>query len=286
MQTIDIEKLLQWALREELPKGRPVSASPWDIISNFGALGTRVDTGGYRDGLGFVFGEPDADAQAIAEAIRALPGETRLSAEECCALLGPYVALDPLAVKAAADASFNMTALVIRCAILGTRMEWDIGLPQPSPTLRRARQRWAVAFAVDGYGALYEVKANGRGNYPDGASTYLSWHEPTVGQLLEARAEYAVWHRALIILVEALDGALAAFRPELPAARAEPWREGQAAEPATWRGEAVHLDKLALTPMRPAALRPLESDIERKAREWPLRRRRGRRAAQEEMAGK
>ncbi len=40
-------------LREELPKGRAVSASPWDIISALGEAGTLVQTGN-GDGLGFV----------------------------------------------------------------------------------------------------------------------------------------------------------------------------------------------------------------------------------------
>jgi hypothetical protein len=105
MKQIDIEKLLQWAMREQLPKGRAVSASPWDIITSFATLGTRVDVSrGSYDGLGFVPGTPHADAEVVAAALRDFPAETRLSEVECFDLLGPYAQLDPLAVRAVSGA--------------------------------------------------------------------------------------------------------------------------------------------------------------------------------------
>src|SRR5437867_3805714 len=35
LKPIDIEALLQWTFREELPKGRPVAASAWDNIEHY-----------------------------------------------------------------------------------------------------------------------------------------------------------------------------------------------------------------------------------------------------------
>ncbi|MEX0751741.1 MAG: hypothetical protein WD073_02300, partial [Xanthobacteraceae bacterium] len=134
---VEIEKLLRWAFREELPKGKPVSASAWDSIAQFGALGARVQTSGYgHDGLGFVPGTPHEDAEKVALAVRQLDRTTRLSELECWGLLGIYADCDPIAIKAVTLAAFTMAPLVIRCAILGSGMEWDVGTPQLRPVTR------------------------------------------------------------------------------------------------------------------------------------------------------
>lgn len=62
----------------ELPKGRAVSASPWDMIANVAVLGVRVDVSrNCGDGLDFVSGEPHRDV-VVADAIRALSTEARV----------------------------------------------------------------------------------------------------------------------------------------------------------------------------------------------------------------
>ena len=274
MKQIDIEKLLQWALREELPKGRPVAASQWDVITSFATLGTRVDVSrGSHDGLGFVPGTPHADADTVAAVLRDLPAETRLSEAECCALLGPYASLDPIAVRAVTGAMFNMRALVIRCAILGTRMEWDVGLPQAR--VLRHTNRHAIVFGVDDAGQLILLQPNKAGTYraANVPRAHVEYVEPSVGQLLEARAEYAVWHRALVLLVAALAGRLIEYVAMAPAARGAPWHGGQVAAPTILHGAEVKMAKLPLGPVRKVALAPLESDIERRSREWRQRRR-------------
>lgn len=265
MITLELEKLLQWALREEMPKGHAVSASAWDTISRHAALGVRVDVShnGGGDGLGFVPGEPHPDAHLVASAVRSLPAETRLSVSDCRALLGHYADLDPLAVQAVAGSAFNMRALVIRCAILGERMPFDVGMPRITPALRHNRQRWAVAFVRDAEGILREARVNGRGNYPQGAATHVVWHEPSIGEVLEARAEYAIWHRALVLVYR--DLAVAKMRDYAalpPTSRAVPWVTGQAPEPKVHKGKPqAAAAPLPLSPSRPRARKPLEPDI-------------------------
>jgi hypothetical protein len=284
MKQIDIEKLLQWALREELPKGRPVSISPWQIIQSYSALGTRVDVSlGPSDGLGMVAGTPHPDAEAVAVALDALPAETRLSGAECEGLLGHYAALDPPAVSAVAAAPFSMRALVIRCAVLAQRMAWDVGVPAIAPRDRYAqhRNRLGNAYALlpnrDGILVETLVHANGRGNYPLGSATPCLWHEPTIGQLLEVRAEYAIWHRALCFLIEQLtmDGMLGEYAlAPAPISAAAPWLTGQPPARTVHRAAGGRLAKLALAAPRPLAGPPLESDIERRAREHRAKRHR------------
>lgn len=277
LKKMDIEKLLQWAFREELLRGRPVSASPWDTITNFGILGTRVDVSAYgsHDGLGFVSGTPHEDALAVLAAARDLPSATRLSEGECCALLGSYAACDPLAVKTMSAVSFNMQALMNRCAILCVRMEWDVGTPQLGKVTRSANGK-PMIFGIGDDGQLAEIT--------DGCSTdraarsHLQWSEPSIGEMLEARAEYAVWHRALMQLFGALAGNLSEHEATAPQAVPEPWRTGQVAAAVILKSPAGKMAKLPLAPSRSAVLPPLESEIKRRARKA-----RGRRAQANDM---
>lgn len=274
-KTVDIEKLLQWTFREELPKGHPVSMSAWDAVFSYSRLGARVDvsSGGGSDGLGFVPGTPHADAEIVAQAVRELPAASQFTADECEALIGHYAALDPLAVRAIGRASFNAVALVIRCAVLGSRMEWDLGLPQ-AQVLRHSNNN-AKVFGVGDEGQVIVLRpsANGSYRFADSPRAHVFYAEPTIGQLLETRAEYTVWHRALVALVAALKGKMKEHDAAMPAATATPWDGGQAAPPVVHQSAAERLAKLPLGPRRAATPRPYESDIERQARESRTRRR-------------
>jgi len=83
----DIEWLLQWAVRDELPKERrrrrlvrPAMPCAWDKVK----LGTRIDVS-YRNSDPFEFtcgerhddkpGEPHDDAKTIARAVNALSSD-------------------------------------------------------------------------------------------------------------------------------------------------------------------------------------------------------------------
>lgn len=281
MKTITIEQLLQWALREELPKGKRVSTEPWQLVRppprRRGFLpGARTAP---DDGLGFVAGEPHADARTVARAIDALPGETRLTRAECAGLLGPYAALDAQAIAAVAGAAFAPRHLVTRCAVLAEPMPWDVGLPQPQPWRRNPGQRrWAIAVAAmsDRDGIVQEriVYPNTRGNYPVGSITPVIWSNPSVGVLLELRAEYTVWHRAMRDLIAwlSLVGLSAHALMPHPASPPAPWRTGPPQPARLHQAAGSVAVKLPLQPERPRAGPPLQSAIEQKASAWTQRR--------------
>jgi hypothetical protein len=292
-EKIDIEKLLQWALREELPKGHPVSASAWDVITNFATLGTRVDVSrGSYDGLGFVPGTPHPDAETVGAAVKQLPVDVKLTEAECAGLLGHYAHLDPLAVRAVVGAPFQMQALVIRCAVLGERMpyvfpNWIHETPHPQG-FRHENNKVAV-FGFNSLGELTEIRQDPKSHrYSLEACprAHLRYVDPSVGELLEARAEYAIWHRALILLHQAVAGKLTEYQAIEPSAHAAPWNSGQASAPMILRTPSGRMAKLPLGPSRPTLLPPLESDIERKAREWRNRRHNTNEAIAEENINK
>lgn len=279
-KTLPIDKLVQWALVDELPKGHAVGISAWDAVISYSRLGARVDVSASGHGLGFTPGTPHPDAEVIAQALRALPDKAQLRSAECAALIGPYAALDPLAVRAVAAASFNPLALVIRCAALKCAMEWDLGLPHPAP-VRHATGHVIVFGVVDG--ELTELRIDRktrRYHFIDQPRTHLTYGTPSVGALLETRAEYTVWHRALVALAASLADSMSEHAAAPPLASPQPWRDNKpasAVHQTPRRGGAER--PLPLHYPRPRAARPHESAIERKARQS-----RGRKGPVKELA--
>jgi hypothetical protein len=270
-KSIDIEKLLQWAIRDELPKGQLVSASPWDIISQFGALGTVVQTSGYHgDGLGIVAGEPHDDALAVADAVKALERDAGfVDLPDVLALFG---ALEPIAGDAPGllmMATFDPQSLVLSCATQGTRPKWSFPLPTPrqmfAPSIT-GRPR-AIVNGLD-RGEVVELKANRKtGKYPLGMSprSPILWHEPSVLHVAECRAEWVTWHGALNRLAVGLAGKLKAFEVAPTTLPLMPWLTGSD-RPRVIAGRdlsmAPGIDR-ALTPQRNIfAGPPVESPIE------------------------
>jgi hypothetical protein len=273
---IDIEKLVSWAVRDELPKGQAVAASPWDIITQFCALGVRVQTSGPVDGYGFTPGAPHEDALAVAEAVRALAnGGLIETADVAAELFGDLLPIAGEAVSLILLATFDARSIVISNATMGSRPKWKFEHPTPyqrflPSTGGRPRE---LVLGVDAAGDLVELKQNrGRAAKRDGVYSYsmsprcpISWGDPSVLQIAECRAEYVIWRAALTGLVDALRGTLKEFEPTLPAAAALPWVHG--VEPVS-RVVAVRpladLDiETGMTPRRSSsALPPIESPIE------------------------
>jgi hypothetical protein len=237
---IDIEKLVQWTIREELPKGRSVSADigfaigrrpirPGSIARSFGRTPT-VDAGS----MGYVPGEPCADARRVADAIGSLDTEVRLSdRSEALRLFGEFaniVADD--ALTAILSSTFNPQAIVVSNAAQGKRPNWRFDAPKPSqrfvPTKGRPRP---LVYGIDTAGDLIELKRNeGRARTRDGEYTTallprspLEWCDPSPLAIAEARAEYVAWYRAMSTLALRLSGKLDAFEPMRPTVTAMPW---------------------------------------------------------------
>lgn len=280
---IDIEKLLQWALREEMPKGRPVSISAWDMIRQIGTLGVRVQTSGPVDGFGFVPGAPHEDAVIVAEAVRALPNAARLASEDdALALFGDLAAIAGQSVQALLGASFDARSIVIARAMMASRPPWEFDLPTPAAMriefmdATGALRDRPLVYGVDDAGDVVELsphrgrKAQQIGLYDPDMSprSPLNWCDPSPLSIAHARAEYFTWHSALTNLVDDLHDRLKEFDAVAPAAVARPWRTGQAkASRVLSDGVVMNVDPLPLVPKRDPAPRPYESKIERMARE-------------------
>jgi hypothetical protein len=249
MQTIDIEKLLIWTLREELAKGRPVSACAWDNISHYCALGVRVDVSHHGgDALGFTPGEPHEDAVLVAKAVRELPtrqciavdGENNeKNLERVRALLPDAPYLTFLGEYAVMRMTFNLTMLVVSHAVQALRPVYDLGPLIPRPVLSDNNGQPIVV------GKRYATS-----RYSIGAHCPLEIRDPTVKQVMEARATYAVWRIALGQLASKLAGQLDLFEPIGPAAPEEPWVTGE--PPAATIVESL----LPVTAVPPPAPRP------------------------------
>jgi hypothetical protein len=74
MKSMDIEKLLVWAFRDELPKGGATAWTPWDFLMRYHELGTIIDDQfGPLSTLPPIFGDPHPDALEIARVVRSRP---------------------------------------------------------------------------------------------------------------------------------------------------------------------------------------------------------------------
>lgn len=294
-KTMPIESLLRWALREELPRGNPVSASPFELIQRYSVLGVRIQSGGPGDGLGFVHGDPHPDAQAVGKAIGALPAKVSLGEDRMIDLLpefahrdetGGYSVIDALDVRAVARAPFSPRALVIRCAVLGQPMPFDVGMPRMVPVMvhdddrgGRPRRKVCAIDPDDGELRIIEPDRSGRYTYAilRAPRSMLQWSDPSIRSIAETRAEYAIWYDTLGALCASLRDALSAFSPLPPLAPAQPWLTPPPADKPALRSAApVASSPLPLKPKRAPAPRPHESAPEREAREWKSRRTRGR----------
>jgi hypothetical protein len=136
------------------------------LLTRYCALGVRVDVSAHGDGLGFVFGEPDTDAIAVAEAIRALDTEARFAdVEDVLPLFEDDIAgIAHEAARMIARSVFDPRSIVISCAVQGTRPKWRFELPTPkqmfAPSIGGAPR--AMVYGIDADGDLVEVRARRR----------------------------------------------------------------------------------------------------------------------------
>lgn len=231
-RAVDIENLLVWAFREELPKGMPVSSTPWATIERYAAAGcVRIDmsSGPPSDHLGHVPGEPHPDAVLVGRAVAALAAEGPRAlgaAEDCRALLADMPGLAEGVMAHALAWSFNLASFVIGHAVMGTRPTWDVGFPQPR-RVQGSRGGNPVVEWTTREGETVTGEPPGH-RYPAWSEPRcpLVWDDPSPRWVARQRAEYAVWHAALGLLVAQLEGTLADHEPIGPYAPAEPWLGG------------------------------------------------------------
>jgi hypothetical protein len=274
-KTIDIEKLLQWAMREELPKGQAIGASSWDIVSQYAALGVRVDVSHCGDGLGFLAGEPHPDAIIVADAVRKLDEDARFNDRvEVLPLFGDFAAIAGNAVDAILSASFNQQAIVISKAMQSSRPKWEFELPVPCQMFfealnaRRELRTYPIVHGLDAGGDLVMMKKNrGRAFKRDGEYNLtasprspLEWCDPSPLSIADARAEYVAWYLALVSLVDTLRGKLADHEAVRPSAAMMPWLAPAEHSRVIMRN--LFPAMMAKPAPRPVVGKPIESPIE------------------------
>jgi hypothetical protein len=270
-------------MREELPKGQSVSASPWQIVTQYCALGVRVDVSGYGDGLGFLVGDPHPDALIVADAIRALDTRARFADRvEVLPLFGDFAGIAGDAVGAILAASFDQRGIVLSHATMGTRPAWAFELPTPQQRFYEAVnktgsvRRYPVVLGTDADGDLVMMQKNeGRARKRDGEYTWsmsprspLEWCDPAPLSVAHSRAQFVAWHMALSHLAAVLDGALESYAPAPLALPVMPWLSPSLATRVIFRDAFARFDAvgLPLQPKRAAGGAPIESPIEAETR--------------------
>lgn len=261
MKRIEIEALLRWAYRDELPKAAAAGGdrlavgfrSGWGGVEKWGELLTLVQEPDIRNRFGLVpdylaTTEPHPDAVRVHEAVERL----RLCGFEAPAGWNPIADL----LDAAGDLGTHGTAavarglaaltmvdvtgrtvlrrsvsrLVMRQAILGGCPAWEGDVPELRQETAHGKVRWfrRVVLEVEGaFGpALEEIELDGfdakqRMPFPDAYTK--SFLDPDPAPVVEARAEYELWRGALDLLAEDLAHGLEAHAV-LPSPRSPlPW---------------------------------------------------------------
>ncbi|NEW96627.1 hypothetical protein [Rhodopseudomonas sp. BR0G17] len=282
---IEIERLLQWALREELPKGRGVSAEIGAAIRRHkaarpGMIARSLDHQRESDPLGYVPGAPHADAELIAAAIADLPTDATIESEhDARALFGDLAPIAEACISPLLRSQFNAQAIVTACAAMGRRPRWQFDQPRAyqifMPTPGRPR---ALVYGIDADGNRAELIPN-RGRKAQrelydlamSPRSPIEWGDPSPLKIGEARAEYVAWHSALVRLAADLADQLTGCDPLPPAAAAMPWITGEHRRRVIVVGPAHSAPVgLPLTPARPPSRPPLESPRASAVR-YPLR---------------
>lgn len=235
-RSLDIEKLLHWAYRDELSKRQSSSAEGiWDRLNESGQLGGIGDDGrrGDRGAQRYDFGLPHPDAEEIERAVGGLERLTidwEASRETITHGIDGLLTRDVLMIG-----TIRPHVLVTSHAIRETRPEWydEPFAPHRTP-------------AEKGPGVKIVGECRGKNLYASGSHCPLTW-KPSPYSVLLARADYAAWHVALSQLAASL--VLVDHIALPPAAPEAPWivRPQPAAPPVIVRSTVT---------MRPIPLRP------------------------------
>ncbi len=205
---LDVEKLLQWVYRDELPKQTTGGLTGWERLI---LLGTNVDVSHHDTALPIALGPPHPDALLIDHAVRQLPNVKLNWAQTAKALMGHLLPYTPKPDPRIQHMATSPAALVVSHAIMGTRPHWDLGPVR----LRRI-------LGKNGKPVIDGITAGRR--YGRGASCPLQL-EPEGCEIISARFEYAAWHTALVTLANE-SWNLSEHVAVLPHAAAEPWITG------------------------------------------------------------
>lgn len=234
-RVLDIEHVLQWAFRDELPKRREDrddhGGSYVSPMFRMCALGGRVDNWSREPGYPAAMGSCHPDALIIEQEVQRL----QRSDVDITGFARSFGS-DPVGVDVeviAESVTDQVSALVTIRARLGARPDHG-DIPSVEPI--RAPNGQITVFAEQeghitlGDGSVHKVRRDAPvtsskrtgGHYPPGSYSKIRFSPGRIALYTE-RAEYAAWRAGLVVLAERLDGKLASIRPTGPAAARRPW---------------------------------------------------------------
>lgn len=209
---LDVELLLRWAYRDELPKKGAVETSPgWDAIG----LGGPIDDDGFR--LPAYLGEPHPDALIVERVVNAIESSVVIDMAESLTMLLPDLGAYASTASWNWGRPHNPKALMIMHARMGTRPDWATEPP-----------RLVRVQGGNGKPVVNGVRPGGR--YDIGACCPLRL-DPSLDLIVSGRSEYAVWRHFLDVICESLAGWTLREHAVRPAKAAhEPWVTGREPE--------------------------------------------------------
>lgn len=232
---LDIEEVLTWAFRHELPKRRDgdrgprLGYAPVCPMFKHADLGTRVENFSREPGMPAALGDPHPDALAVEAAVTDL---ARFAEHRFSGSLGllTYLPQDLDEHAAIAAAMEQVVGTVQVHARLGSRPTFASS-PIPAALVGSNGKpiiyilRTEMRAGADGImrPKLIEERTNAvaKDRYPKGAYCPLHWDD--VGAILRERAAYAAWWAAIDLLAHELAGKLDTIAVLAPAAAQRPW---------------------------------------------------------------
>lgn len=232
-RVMDVEDVISWAYREELPKrsrdrqGEPCQVSPMFRLAQYGA---RIDCWHKEPGFPAIMGDPHPDALKVEAAVESLARFAEMPIEDGLDLAPDLAAFGLDEHAAMRHALRQVVSTVVAFAKLRKRPYWhDRTYPMSMHTDggRPRCYRWAtmVDDTVTGgeveYESLVPVEPV-RGVYPAGSHSPIRFDPDPKGMVGE-RAEYAAWWAALELLAADLSARLDTIAVLPPAAAQRPW---------------------------------------------------------------
>ncbi|HEX4409952.1 MAG TPA: hypothetical protein VH206_14365 [Xanthobacteraceae bacterium] len=265
MKRVEADKLLQWAVNDELPKGEHVMQDVARTIEKHTKPGTgrklltiQLDklTGCYLDGA------PHPDALTIVKVLQRFDRSVGIPNEEAArALLGHFAQLDGRAVSAALGVRPNIAALLLRCAILKRRPVLNLNHPQPRPEYVGGDRRRPAVWRRDSTGE--EVRAFADHWRPKERAAFagkpycsLVWDNPMITTIAEQRAEHFIWSKAISLLQRHLVGRLIDHEALPLTAAADPWSRAPVAPPTIHKSALATRYREVASPNRGAVVHP------------------------------
>lgn len=224
-RSLDIETLLQWAFRDELPKQRIEGTWGYSVSPMFrlAALGVRIDEFSTEPGFPNALGACHPDAETIGLAVEALedvgidwPGSRPH-------IMGDLAALVP-------EDDVTLSALVVcRAGLVGMHARMGtrprlLADPEPEPIVGSNGK--PIVCYLDDRGRVVEGRTRSR-HYGTAARSPLRWF-PVPREIAFARIEYLIWHEALGELAAVLNGRMTERVALPPSAPAAPWKDRKA----------------------------------------------------------